>query len=121
LPFQQQDSFRDGPRPHYNRRHPEDRPKHVRKIPGAEPWLLITTKLKRRFVHQPQEGTSFWKFPQEVMLAVIDMDHKDRELRERRERGDEIKPGEENLEKSPREDVRPYGPDEAQPVKPPKN
>ena len=46
------------------------------------------TKLRRRFVHNPETGESLWKFPQDIMMAVIDMDHKEREERARVERGE---------------------------------
>ena len=48
------------------------------------------TKLRRRFVHNPETGESLWKFPQDVLLAVIDMDHRERERRERIDRGEAV-------------------------------
>ncbi|MCJ1474217.1 hypothetical protein MMC13_002875 [Lambiella insularis] len=80
-----------GPRgePHHGRKpHPEDRPRSKHVIPGCEPWLLVKTKLGRRFVYNPDEGQSFWKFPSEVMKWVIEYDRGEREKRERRERGE---------------------------------
>ncbi|MCJ1380106.1 hypothetical protein MMC17_003209 [Xylographa soralifera] len=67
---------------------PEDRPRSKHIIPGCEPWLLVKTKLGRRFVYNPDEGESFWKFPPEVMKCVIEYDRLEREKRERRERGE---------------------------------
>ncbi|KAF2135899.1 uncharacterized protein K452DRAFT_329983 [Aplosporella prunicola CBS 121167] len=74
--------------PDRRRHHPDDRPKHVYLIPGCAPWLLVKTKLRRRFVHNPHTNESFWKFPQDVMKGVVEFDRIERERRERRERGE---------------------------------
>ena len=92
--------FQDGPpantfnrqeRGHFSQRghrQPPDRPKSKQGIPGCAPWVLVRTKLGRRFVHNPETGDSFWKFPAEVMKHVVELDRKDRERRERQERGE---------------------------------
>lgn len=78
-----------GREPHYKKKaHPEDKPRSKHVIPGCEPWLLVKTKLGRRFAYNPDEGQSFWKFPPEVMKWVIEYDRLERERRERRERGE---------------------------------
>lgn len=64
------------------RQHPEDRPKSKTAIPHCEPWVLVRTKLGRRFVYHPEKDESFWKFPEDVLLAVMEMDRRDREKRE---------------------------------------
>ena len=74
--------------PSRRRPHPEDRPKSKHLIPGCPSWLLVKTKLGRRFVYNPEEGQSFWKFPPDVMKGVIEYDRLEREKRERRERGE---------------------------------
>jgi hypothetical protein len=79
---------------HGQRREPEDRPKHRYFIPGCKPWVLVKTKLGRRFVHNPETRESLWKFPDHVLLAVTDYDIKERERKERRERGEESEPEE---------------------------
>ena len=56
-----------------------DRPKSKVSIPGCEPWALVKTKLGRRFVHNPELGTSFWRFPANVMRNVIEYDRLERE------------------------------------------
>ncbi|ERF74569.1 hypothetical protein EPUS_00699 [Endocarpon pusillum Z07020] len=61
------------------RQHQQDRPKKKKTIPGCEPWILVTTKLGRRFVHNPEKNESFWKFPQDVLLATFEMDRKEQE------------------------------------------
>ena len=70
-------------------RGPEDRPKSKHAIPGCAPWLLVKTKLKRRFVYNPETNESFWKFPPEVLKGVVEYDRIEREKKERRERGEE--------------------------------
>lgn len=61
------------------RRSRPDRPKSKHLIPGCEPWLLIKTKLGRRFVYNPEKGESFWKFPLGVMKGVVEYDRLERE------------------------------------------
>ncbi|KAF1969312.1 hypothetical protein BU23DRAFT_513373 [Bimuria novae-zelandiae CBS 107.79] len=69
-------------------RQPRDRPKHRQDIPGCAPWVLVRTKLRRRFVWNKDTNESFWKFPPDVMKAVIEFDRVEREKKERRERGE---------------------------------
>ena len=64
------------------RQRSEDRPKSKAIIPDCEPWVLVKTKLGRRFVYNPEKDESFWKFPQDVLLAVMEMDRREREKRE---------------------------------------
>ncbi|KAF2735891.1 hypothetical protein EJ04DRAFT_464131 [Polyplosphaeria fusca] len=76
-------------RPFQNRRRdPQDRPKHRHDIPDCTPWVLVQTKLKRRFVWNKDTNESFWKFPAHVMKGVVEFDRQQREKRERRERGE---------------------------------
>lgn len=51
-----------------------DRPKSRVPILNCEPWVLVRTKYGRRFVHNTETKESFWKFPSDVMMAVIEMD-----------------------------------------------
>lgn len=80
-----------GGRDHHDRRRrqPEDRPKKKYPIPGCEPWVLVYTKLGRRFVHNLETKESYWRFPQDVLKGVVEFDRIEREKRERRERGEE--------------------------------
>ncbi|OJD19307.1 hypothetical protein AJ78_00756 [Emergomyces pasteurianus Ep9510] len=95
-PFNIADSFdkfrRDntGQRRGHDRRprHPEDRPKSKHPIPGCDPWVLVKTKLGRRFVHNPDTNESFWKFPADVLKGVVEYDRLERETKERRVRGE---------------------------------
>ncbi|KAL1970065.1 hypothetical protein VTN77DRAFT_6470 [Rasamsonia byssochlamydoides] len=85
---QDRGGFRGG-REDRRHRQPEDRPKSKQAIPGCEPWLLVKTKLGRRFVHNPETNESYWKFPEHVLKAVVEFDRMEREKRERKERGEE--------------------------------
>lgn len=62
-----------------SKREDKDRPKSKHAIPGFEPWILVKTKLGRRFVYNQDKNESFWKFPQDVILAVAEMDRLERE------------------------------------------
>ncbi len=70
---------------HHNRPRPQlqDRPKRKHIIPECPPWLLVETKLGRRFVFNPEENESYWKFLPEVMRGVIEYDRLEREKKER--------------------------------------
>ncbi|KAH3945164.1 hypothetical protein HBI56_057740 [Parastagonospora nodorum] len=70
------------------RRERDDRPKHRNDIPNCAPWVLVKTKFGRRFVWNKETNESFWKFPPDVMKAVVEFDRKEREKKERRERGE---------------------------------
>ena len=41
-----------------------------REIPGASPWVLVTTRLKRQFVHNMETKASLWKAPDDVQAAI---------------------------------------------------
>ncbi|KAI9769097.1 MAG: hypothetical protein M1840_004448 [Geoglossum simile] len=66
---------------------PEDRPKSKQAIPGCEPWLLVNTKLGRRFYYHPKKGVSFWKIPEELREGVERFDKAELQ-RINRHRGD---------------------------------
>ncbi|KAF2438167.1 hypothetical protein P171DRAFT_424263 [Karstenula rhodostoma CBS 690.94] len=69
-------------------RQPKDRPKHRHDIPNCAPWVLVRTKFGRRFVWNKKTNESFWKFPPDVMAAVVEFDRLEREKKERKERGE---------------------------------
>ena len=77
-----QNSFPD------RRREKDDKPKHRNHIPNCAPWVLVRTKLGRRFVWNTETNESFWKFPSHVMKAVVEYDRMQREKKERKERGE---------------------------------
>ena len=68
-----------------SRQQHNDRPKSKKAILNCSPWFLVMTKMKRRFVYNSETKESFWKFPQDVMLAVIEMERVEREQEEREE------------------------------------
>lgn len=53
---------------------PNDKPKSREVIPGCEPWVLVYTKYGRRFVYHPGKGASYWRIPEKIMPAVLEMD-----------------------------------------------
>ena len=66
---------------------PNDRSKFKSNIPGCEPWILVNTRLGRRFVYNPEKEESFWKFPPDVLEKVTEFDRQEREKRVGQERG----------------------------------
>lgn len=70
---------------HNQRRQPEDRPKSKHALPGHEPWLLVKTKLGRRFVHNPETAESFWKIAQDLLPAVQEFDRLEQENKEKKD------------------------------------
>lgn len=72
-----------------------DRPKSKAAIPNCAPWVLVKTKLGRRFVHNTETKQSLWKFPQDVMMAVIEMDRLEWEAKKKAETEPETKKPEE--------------------------
>ncbi|KAJ5550025.1 hypothetical protein N7535_002033 [Penicillium sp. DV-2018c] len=91
--FRGRGGFRGGKGYHdRGRREPEDRPKKKHPIPDCAPWLLVKTKLGRRFVHNPETNESFWKFPEHVLKGVVEFDRLERERKERKERGEPEEP-----------------------------
>ena len=79
---QQQPQRHEQPR---RRGHGGDRPKSKAVIPNCAPWLLVKTKFGRRFVHNTETKQSLWKFPQDVMMAVIDMDRVEWEAKQKKQ------------------------------------
>ena len=67
-----------------------DRPKSKHPIPGCQPWLLVKTKLGRRFVYNSEKGESFWKFPLDIMKGVVEHDRLEREKKLKMPRAREI-------------------------------
>ena len=62
-----------------------DRSKSKHSIPGCEPWVLVKTKLGRRFVYNVEQNTSLWKFPPDVLKGVVEYDRQEREKRQKTE------------------------------------
>ena len=66
----------------------KDRSKSKYDIPGCESWVLVKTKLGRRFVHNLEKNESYWRIPPDVMKGVIEFDKQNREKRERQDMGE---------------------------------
>ncbi|CAK7564329.1 MAG: hypothetical protein SEPTF4163_002218 [Sporothrix epigloea] len=56
------------------RHQPIDKPRSRIAIPGHDPWVLVYTKLGRRFVHNTVKNTSFWRIPEKLMPAILELD-----------------------------------------------
>ncbi|KAM5342798.1 hypothetical protein ACJ41O_013764 [Fusarium nematophilum] len=61
--------FESRPRPQ-----PVDKPRRKEPIPGCEPWILVYTKYSRRFVYNPVKKASFWRIPEKLMPAILELD-----------------------------------------------
>ncbi|KAG9243734.1 hypothetical protein BJ878DRAFT_105534 [Calycina marina] len=59
----------DRPRPQ-----PTDRPKSRHLIPGFEPWVLVHTKLGRRFVFHTEKQQSYWRIPDKLKDGILQLD-----------------------------------------------
>lgn len=59
----------DRPRPQ-----PTDKPKSRYPIPGHEPWVLVHTKLGRRFVYNTAKDQSFWRIPDKLKDGILALD-----------------------------------------------
>lgn len=53
---------------------PTDKPKSKVEIPGCEPWVLVYTKYGRRFAYHPVKNASYWRIPEKLMPAVLELD-----------------------------------------------
>lgn len=77
LPLRQQ-PFRDE-----RRRQRPDRPKSKHVLPGCEPWILVRTKQRRRFVHNTDTRESLWRIPEHVVPAVREFEQHEKEQQEK--------------------------------------
>lgn len=59
----------DRPRPQ-----PTDKPRSKVAIPGCEPWVLVYTKCQRRFAYNPTKNASYWRIPEKLMPAILELD-----------------------------------------------
>ena len=53
---------------------PTDKPISQHLIPGCEPWVLVYTKLGRRFVYNTQKNESFWRIPDKLKDGILALD-----------------------------------------------
>ncbi|KAL2264336.1 hypothetical protein VTK26DRAFT_6579 [Humicola hyalothermophila] len=61
--------FQPKPRPQ-----PVDKPRSKVAIPGCEPWILVYTKYGRRFAYNPVKNASYWRIPEKLMPAILELD-----------------------------------------------
>lgn len=61
-------------RPRENRPQPTDKPKSRHPIPGCEPWILVHTKLGRRFVYNTEKDQSYWRIPDKLKDGILALD-----------------------------------------------
>lgn len=47
-----------------------DRPRSKHALPGHEPWILVLTKLGRRFVHNTKTKESLWRVPHHLHPGI---------------------------------------------------
>jgi hypothetical protein len=53
---------------------PTDKPISRHPIPGCEPWVLVHTKLGRRFVYNTHKDQSFWRIPDKLKDGILTLD-----------------------------------------------
>jgi len=53
---------------------PIDKPRSKVAIPGCEPWILVYTKYGRRFAYNPVKNASYWRIPEKLMPAILELD-----------------------------------------------
>jgi hypothetical protein len=61
-------------RPQNQRPQPTDKPKSKHAIPDCEPWVLVHTKLGRRFVYNTDKNQSYWRIPDKLKDGILKLD-----------------------------------------------
>ena len=61
-------------RPRDSRPQPADKPKSRHLIPGHEKWVLVHTKLGRRFVYNTEKDQSYWRIPEKLKDGILQLD-----------------------------------------------
>jgi hypothetical protein len=61
-------------RPRDSRPQPTDKPKSRHPIPECEPWVLVHTKLGRRFVYTTEKNQSYWRIPDKLKDGILALD-----------------------------------------------
>ncbi|KAK5701922.1 hypothetical protein LTR97_004740 [Elasticomyces elasticus] len=101
-PSRQQQINHRTPNPKFNRLNAQDRPKSKHILPGNDPWILVKTKLGRKFVHNATTKESLWRIPQDLKEAVYDAEEWEKE---REEKEKNAKWAEEELQKMRKPEV----------------
>lgn len=71
---QQQQQRQDNKNAARPRPQPIDKPRRKMAIPGHEGWILVYTKYSRRFVYNSAKNASYWRIPEKLMPAILEMD-----------------------------------------------
>lgn len=61
-------------RQQHSRPQPTDKPKSRHPIPGHDPWVLVHTKLGRRFVYNTEKDQSYWRIPDKLKEGILALD-----------------------------------------------
>lgn len=64
-------------------RNAKDKPKSKHALPGYEPWILVKTKYRRRFVHNTETKESLWYIPKAVMPGVVELERWEKSQKEK--------------------------------------
>ncbi|KAL2018428.1 hypothetical protein VTK56DRAFT_847 [Thermocarpiscus australiensis] len=99
--------FQQRPRPQ-----PVDKPRSKVAIPGCEPWILVYTKYGRRFVYNPVKNASYWRIPQKLMPAILELDKA--RIRQKAGRQDTPEKQQKNGEAREEKSATPAAPEERQ-------
>lgn len=76
---------------------PVDKPRSKIPIPGHEPWVLVYTKYGRRFAYNSAKNASYWRIPEKLMPAILELD---KERIRQKALGKSVDGGETDAEKS---------------------
>jgi hypothetical protein len=57
-----------------SRPQPTDKPVSSHPIPGCDPWVLVHTKLGRRFVYNTEKDQSYWRIPDKLKEGILALD-----------------------------------------------
>ncbi|KAL5600889.1 hypothetical protein BROUX41_005728 [Berkeleyomyces rouxiae] len=69
-----QNPKRDTPKNDRPKPQPVDKPRSQAVIPGHDGWYLVYTKYNRRFVYNIVQGASYWRIPEKLKGAILEMD-----------------------------------------------
>ncbi|PWW80782.1 hypothetical protein C7212DRAFT_274136 [Tuber magnatum] len=70
-----------------------DRPRSKREILGMKPWVLVTTKQGRKFVHNTETKASLWMAPEDVQTAIDAMPPEEGKPKTRKDKSKEAVEG----------------------------
>ncbi|KAL2890689.1 Pre-mRNA-splicing factor dre4 [Ceratocystis lukuohia] len=65
---------REAPKNDRPKPQPIDKPRSQVVIPGHDGWYLVYTKYKRRFVYNTVKGASYWRIPDKLKDAILELD-----------------------------------------------